>query len=283
MYQHHWDTFKNFQTSQLQDHTFPATPNSIALFIVHLSQKNLAVRTIRTYISALSYIHKINDQLDPTTSFLVTKTLQGLKNQTAPSQRSPLRPITRDILYILLDTIPFGVQTQFDNTMWSAIFHLCYHACLRVGEAVVSTSDEHTLHRNQIQLTNSHIIINFKSYKHSGQSTPTVTILSDPNPSRCPVIAVRKYFDIRPATPGPFFIGPHSTPVNRLMFSTFLKTVLALTHLQPDHYNTHSFRIGRTTQLAQDQHNQETIRSAGRWKSSAYLQYIRTDNVQLPR
>ena len=47
-------------------------------------------------------------------------------------------------------------------------------------------------------------------------------------------------------------------------------------------YNTHSFRIRRATQLAQDNHSSETIRSAGRWKSSAYIGYIRSSNINLP-
>ena len=283
MYQHHWDTFTTFQLSQLSNNSFPASPEAVALFTIHLSQKKLAIRTIRTYTSAISYIHKINNFPDPASSFLVAKTIQGLQNQNTQSVRSPLLPITRVILHQLIDNIPTCCHSTYHRYMWSALFHLCYHGCLRAGEAVVSSTPEHTLKVHQVQVSQSHITINFKSFKHSGDATPSVTIQADPNPARCPVKALQAYLAVRPQVDGPLFIETNATPIHRTQFTAFLKSVLAGTTLDPDSFNTHSFRIGRATQLAQDNHSQETIRSAGRWKSSAYIRYIRSDNIHLPR
>jgi len=282
MYQRHWDSFTTFCASTLQNTSFPAAPTSVALFITHLSQRNLAIRTIRTYTSAISFVHKLNGHIDPATSFLVTKTIQGLSN-SAPPGRTPLRPITRDLLYHLLDAIPFCAQSHYYNTMWAALFQLCYHALLRVGEAVVAATSQHTLAFSDLNLTPSSATITFRSFKHSQNATRSVTIKADPTPTRCPIEALQKYLRIRHNKPGPLFLDHNAMPINRATFSAFLKTTLAFANMQPDHYNTHSFRIGRTTQLAQDQHTQETIRMAGRWKSSAYRTYIRTDNLQLPR
>ena len=283
MYQHHWEEFQLFQNTVQNSVQFPATPNSIALFIVHLSQRQLAVSTIRTYISAISFIHKLNSVSDPANSFLVAKTLQGLHNQASQQSRSPLRPITRDILYILLDHISLVTPSNYYVTMWTALFQLCYHACLRVGEAVVSANHQHTLRVDQIHLAPNRITLKFETYKHSSNAAPAVNIQSDSNPHRCPVQAMLRFHSLRPNIPGPFFIDHNSSPINRNTFSAFLKSVLAAANFQPDLYNTHSFRIGRTTQLAQDNHSEQTIRSAGRWKSSAYQQYIRSNSINLPK
>ena len=50
-----------------------------------------------------------------------------------------------------------------------------------------------------------------------------------------------------------------------------------------DRYNTHSFRIGRATQLAKDNETEATIKSTGGWKSAAYNKYIRPNNSALPQ
>ena len=283
MYQHHWDTFQVFQNSVLKHTQFPATPHTLALFIVHLAQRQLAVTTIRTYVSAVSFIHKLNSVSDPGDSFLVAKTLQGLHNQHSQQRRCPLRPITRDILYSLLDHIPMCTTSPYYTVMWTALFQLCYHACLRVGEAVLSANKQHTLRLDQLQLSHNQLTVKFETFKHSSHSTPALNIQPDSNPERCPITALLRYKSLRPNIPGPFFVDHTSSPINRNAFSAFLKTVLAAANFQPDHFNTHSFRIGRTTQLAQDNHNTETIRAVGRWKSSAYTQYIRSSSIDLPK
>ena len=284
MYKHHWDCFTSFQSTSLCDVSFPASPHSVALFIIHLSQRKLAIRTIRTYTSAISYVHKLNNQIDPTNSFLVSKAILGLQNQNQQSQRPPLQPITRPILYKLIDCIPACAQSLYYVKMWTALFQLCFHACLRVGEAVQSSSTQHTLQLHQLLVSPTQVTIAFSSYKHSNQATPSIVIQSHPQgpASRCPVLALTQYLDLRSKESGPLFVDPLGVPLHRSAFCSFLKQVLTAAGLDHNVYNTHSFRIGRATQLAQDNHSSETIRSAGRWKSSAYIGYIRSSNINLP-
>jgi hypothetical protein len=70
--------------------------------------------------------------------------------------------------------------------------------------------------------------------------------------------------------------------VNRSRFVRVLKIALIQAELPTELYNAHSFRIGRTTDLALEGFSSEMIRLLGRWSSDAYLRYIRPDCLSLP-
>ena len=67
----YYNNFKdNFDFSKGQ---YPASVEEITLFIAYFYTQALASSTVLTYISALSYQHKINNIDDPTQSFVVKK------------------------------------------------------------------------------------------------------------------------------------------------------------------------------------------------------------------
>ena len=61
-----------------------------------------------------------------------------------------------------------------------------------------------------------------------------------------------------------------------------LKSAVQFCGQDPRRFDTHSFRIGRASQLAADNASDLTIRATGRWKSNAFLEYIRPHSVILP-
>ena len=54
-----------------------------------------------------------------------------------------------------------------------------------------------------------------------------------------------------------------------------LKQQLSELHYNPDHYNSHSFRIGKATTMAEEGYSDIQIANLGRWKSNAYKSYIK--------
>ena len=204
-YQRNWSSYLTFCSEVLKIHsTFPSSQHNIAMFITHLHDKGLAYRTIKTYLSAISFIHKLHNVPDPCATFLVTKALQGVKNM--PSQgRRPLRPITKDILNRMTQALQHTVITHYDRLLWTAVFSLSFHACLRASEAVQSNTSTHTLQLHQIKLLPNSLTISFSSYKHSAHNTPDLTIQADPCSISCPIAALSQYLTARGTSSGPLF------------------------------------------------------------------------------
>ena len=259
------------------------------MFIAELRNKGLQYRTIRTYISAISFVHKMKDVKDTTSAFSVIKTLQGFLNSSLAAKRPTLLPITKDILHKIINSIKFATECNFTRIMLRALFLTSYYACLCIGEAVYSQSNTHTLLLEQIRPASSNgtspnegYLITFTSYKHSGGKMPTMSLGPINHSDYCPVKAMHAYLRVRGTTPGPLFIDVTLTPITRATFLRYLNICLQLADIPSDRYNTHSFRIGRATQLAKENCSESIIKTTGRWKSDAFKKYIRPSYFKLP-
>lgn len=94
------------------------------------------------------------------------------------------------------------------------------------------------------------------------------------NPAFCCVAAVRHYLRLRPAGAHYFFSHSNGTPLTRSQFSAVLAKAVRVLGLPPHIYTSHSFRIGRATDLASRGVNSDSIKKLGRWKSDAMETYI---------
>jgi hypothetical protein len=114
------------------------------------------------------------------------------------------------------------------------------------------------------------------SYKHSAQETSiTVTATQD---EACPVASLRDYLSQRGKTPGPLF-SKSGRPIPRQALLKILHQCINFLSMPTEYYNLHSFRIGRTTDLAQANNPYSTIQKIGRWKSNAFMKYIRPNEI----
>ena len=174
-----------------------------------------------------------------------------------------------------MDVIPFCTPEPYLRTLYKTIFLVCFYACLRVSEAVISANDKHTLTIGQITRTRAGFTIT------SGGDLPIFCLTPSLDPY-CPVSSLDKYLSIRGRTLGPIFVNQSGIPVNRQL-AQFLKACVSMCGLPVSNkYSTHSFRIGRATQLPFEQVPEDQIRQIGHWKSNAYLKYIRHQHLTLP-
>ena len=249
---------------------------------MHLANTNLSYSTIRTYLSAISFAHKILNANDPTTAFSISKTLQGIRNLN-PTPINQRLPITKSILHRLLQALPYAVTAQWDKVLWQAVYLLAYHGCLRAGEITLSKNIQNVIQLSQVISTTQSIQIHFWQYKHSQHHKPVLTITAQPTGVPCPVSALQQYLLARGPTPGQLFINHDHSPTTIEQFGANLKTTTTLSSLPPHQYTTHSFRIGKASDMAAEGQPDQLIRRAGRWKSSAYMRYLRPDNITLPQ
>ena len=94
----------------------------------------------------------------------------------------------------------------------------------------------------------------------------------------CPVKSTSQFLQIR----GDYedeheqlFVFRDGTPVTSGQFRNVLKHSLKSAGLNKDYYGTHSFRIGRATDLSKFGYSVEQIKKVGRWASNSVFKYIR--------
>ncbi len=98
----------------------------------------------------------------------------------------------------------------------------------------------------------------------------------------CPVLALKEYIRVRPKGNVLLFVDRAGRNLTRSMLVRVMKVIFSQAHLDTTLFNTHSFRTGRTTDLAAKGVSAEKIRVIGRWSSDAYMKYIRPSCLNLP-
>ena len=256
----------------------PLTVQQIQLYISYLFTLKYKSSTIVSHLSAISHMHKINQHPDPTCAYATSKMLTGVRNIQGqkPDQR---QPITHNILLGLLAALPYCAPTMSDISLFKSMFTLMYYACLRASEVLQTETPQHILHLNNIRFNSNNEAYNitFRSYKHSTNSEHQIVVTSTSTPA-CPVTALRHYLPSRGPNPGPIYIRK-GLPVTRSHFLHVLHACLKYLHLNHSSFNIHSFRIGRTTDMAQQNVPHYAIQQIGRWRSTAFLKYIRPQEI----
>ena len=108
-----------------------------------------------------------------------------------------------------------------------------------------------------------------------GQTT-TLLIQRQHSTPLCPVHNLKKFLAIRPCTTTnhSLFIHSNTKPLTRFQFNAVLQKAIQSAGIG-GHFGTHSFRIGRATDLALQGYSDQQIQTFGRWKSLAFQKYIR--------
>lgn len=263
--------------------TWPLHSNILLYFIAYLSIQKMSPNSVSLYISALSYFHKIKHLPDPTKSFLINKALQGLKrnNRVVPDNRLP---ITLPILEKLVVSLQSVCCSTYEVKLFTCAFSLAYFALLRVGEFTsVNSNTQNSSHCIQLKHIQAHphkhylrLTIPHSKTDQVGKTT-TFIIHSQPLAPLCPVKATLDFIECRPHTPvhHSFLIHLNTKPLTRYQFNSVLQKAIENILPTPGHFGTHSFRIGRATDLALQGTSDSEIQKFGRWKSVAFLKYIR--------
>lgn len=231
-----------------------------------------------SHLSALSHYHKIKQLPDPVSIYPTVKLLVGVRNSQVaqPDQR---KPITRAILLGLVTVLPTCASTPNEVQLYRAMYTIMYYACLRASEVLMTDTPHHNILRNNVTFATggSTLTIHMSTYKHAAHQQADI-LLSATHSLDCPVDALQAYLLKRPSLPGPLFLYNYQ-PVQRNSFMLTLTKCLRYLNLDPTHYNVHSFRIGRTTDMAEQHLPHNVIQRIGRWKSNAFLKYIRPQPV----
>ncbi|XP_033727320.1 uncharacterized protein LOC117316694 [Pecten maximus] len=287
LYRRAFTLYSQFVVDQLHvECCLPISVHYLALFIASLVDTGLASSTIHSYISAISYIHKLGGFSDPTQSFLIRKMLVGLhKGGNKPDFR---QPITLDILHKIVTSLSKTCTSYYDMIMFKSMYLLAFHAFLRIGEIAYNGNAQNVLQLSNIQFYRLgdvfpfRLEICFKSYKGHYNCTPvTLTIKVQQNIEFCPVQALFQYLKLRGSSEGPIYIQPNRKAVTYQCFCNMLKQTLLVAQYDPTRYRSHSFRIGAASTAASRGISEADIQAMGRWHSNAFKRYIRIPTLQI--
>ena len=280
-YQRAWRLYLEYSSITTQKSpTLPLPENSIVLFVSYLNLSGYSSASITTYLSALSYLHRINNIPDPVATHLVQKTLVAIQKMDIPTySRSP---ITITLLSSISQNVKHNIGSVYLQHLLRAMYLTSFFGFFRVGEISVSKDQNHTLQLNNVQISEKTVKINMTSYKHSAGKTASLTLHRQNNVTICPVLALNEYSKRRPKVLGPLFVFENGSPVTSDWYAKQFGIAISYLGLDPKKYQTHSMRVGAASFAAACGFSDSQIRALGRWRSDAFKKYIKELNTQSP-
>ena len=97
----------------------------------------------------------------------------------------------------------------------------------------------------------------------------------------CPVAAMLDFLQVRGTSEGFLFRFEDGSCLTRQRLVEAVWTALGAAGLDQSRYCGHSFRIGATTEAAKKGIEDSVIKTLGRWKSLAYLNYVKIPRFDL--
>lgn len=281
-YRRAWRLFYQFLNSVFHSAhpSLPISPHMLALFIAYMYDKNYAPSTVSSYVSALGYSHKFLGFPDPTKAFFI---IQMIKGYTKLGSRVDSRlPITLPILHRIIESSSQLAISRYSCCQFQAMCSLAFFAFLRVGEMTITSHNQGNsplqVHQLVKLLDNTQRVVAFKvvfhNFKHN-YNQRTFSIVIHRQQVFCPVQFLLGYLTLRGDRPGPLFVNLDNSSVSRRSFTDLLSLSLKSCGLSPQLYKSHSFRIGAASFAADRGMSDAQIRALGRWKSNAFLKYIR--------
>ena len=258
----------------------------MSLYCAYLYDRGIKSSTIKSYISAIkSYLIADNYQWDDNKVILAALTRScRLRNDQVINRL----PIQLSLLELFLVQIQERYPTQpYLEAMYKAFFSVAYYGLMRIGELANS---QHALKACDIHVADNKrkmLLVLYSSKTHGNESPPQQIKITardesitarDQNAYFCPFQLTRDFLSLR----GDYrhigenlFVFSDGTPVTATQVRSLLREILQAMGLDASLYDTHSFRIGRATNMMKHGYSFEQIKHTGRWRSNAVYKYIR--------
>lgn len=271
--------YKKFHdTFYVDSPLLPISTEQLAQFITACHNRSLKASTITSYISAISYIHKLHGFTSPSESFLVKKLLHSIRRHKQSDKR---HPFTMTSLGLIVGSLRSMVTDNYTFKLMRAMFLIAFFGLFRVGEIAYSVNNpQNVIKKEDIVFYYkhskiSHASLTIRSYKHSQGQSSIIPINRQTVKKLCPISALKKYLRAAPLGNGYLFRHCNGQPVSTSYFRSVLRSCVVANNMDPSLFTAHSFRIGGATHAHNSNMSSTQIQKLGRWKSTAYLKYIR--------
>ena len=273
----------------------PVSENTLCYFAACMGQQNLAAPTIRAYISGVRQLQIARGFPDPNVGSMprlrqILKGVAVIRGREGTARRPISRlPVTPNILRWMKGIwLCSSKEADQDRLMLWAVSCTTF-TFSRSGEMTVpagkafnpkvhlSVEDVSVDRRVQPRV----VSIRLKRSKTDQEGRGATLIMGRSENDLCPVEALMQYLRRRGTRQGPLFQWKNGSPLTRMQFVTEVRRALSEAGLPAQNYAGHSFRIGAATTAATLGVEDSTIQTLGRWKSNAFLTYIKLGTGQL--
>ncbi len=213
------------------------------MFITELAAEGVRYSTIKSLLSAISYLHEFYECRNPTTTFMTGKLLLGIKRSQVGQPTKQCRPITVGLLDKLLRALPHVCDPR-DIALYSSIFVVAYYGCMRLGELVLSTEVAHVALLEHLTLDwqdglQPTFLLYLPSFKHSNGRRPTLRLHQHDKPA-CPVTWLATYLQQHGYGGHHLFLHLDGSPVTRRNVVDVLHRALTFLGMNAGEYGGHS-------------------------------------------
>ena len=283
-----WRTFNAFVI--MLDKIPSSWEERTSLYCTYLIRvKGLQSSTVKSYVSAIKDKLVSDGYQWSDEKVLLSSLTKACKIEN--DELCDRLPIQKSLMEMIIFEMERIYPSQIKNTrlyeeiLFKCLYAITYYGLFRVSEV---TKSDHVVKAVDVLKTNDgkkFLFILRSSKTHDKRHRPQ-KIRIEPNTNKkprsgkffCPVQLTIEYLEVRPLihdTQEQFFIFRDGSPVTATQMRSTLKLALRNLHLDPDLYDTHSFRIGRATDLQKLNTPVDTIKALGRWKSNAVYNYLR--------
>ena len=262
----------------------------LSLYVTHMIDSGMQSASIKTYISGIKST-LADDGYDVNTTKLKLTSLTKACRLKYDRVRTRL-PIQKGLLQLLL----LGIERLYNRAtncqpylekLYKCIFILAYYGLMRIGELTLSPHAVRARDVHNARNKNKILLILRTSKTHGRGSRPQeIRITADKSRTvsrnhheYCPFELTQQFSDSRGGYRNNrdiYFVFHDGNPVRPVDVRKLLKRLLKNLGLDHRLYDTHSFRIGRATDLIKMGHTLEAVKRFGRWKSNAVYKYIRS-------
>ena len=242
-------------------------------YVAHLSLAGLAPTTIKNYLSALrAWVLSLGLDEPQIWTPRVHLACRAV-TRAHPPPRQPL-PIDYDLLNVLIRSLSYS----HDHLLIASALSLQYFACLRASELCSDSSFPTHPSRSDISFLQSGSSLVMRYTCHSSKTAPhgfQAHVGCSGTPICAPCIMTH-FFSSFPSEPtSPLFRFSSGRLLTYHLYNSIIKRLVQIAGLDPSFYSTHSVRAGAATQAARSGLDPDSIKRLGRWRSQAYLVYLR--------
>ena len=252
---------------------------SYAAFLVDQGRQSA---TIKSYVSAIKYVLKADDYSWNESKMLLQSITRACRIENdIYKARYPIRV---GLLEIILFEINRCYHDQpYLKILYQTLFAISYYGLFRIRELTVG---DHQLKACDVHIADNKdkILLIPRTLKtHGKESKPQeIKITRNYDKARtinfCPFLLMRTFMAYRGTyitdSEG-FFIFRDGSGVAACQACKVLCKVLESLNLNPKLYDTHSFRIGKASDMLKCQIPISKIKQIGRWRSNAVFRYLR--------